>query len=90
MRSVVTQRIRRGEEQWTEIFQRFAASGLGSRAFCRKAGVSPSSFQRWRKRLAQGAGARFVELVPEATSAGRHDWTYELELPHGIVLRVRS
>ena len=84
-------RSRRDARQWSEILKRFEASSQGARSFCHQEGVSPSSFQRWRKRLGQGAAGRFVELVPESQVAPSiHEWAFELELPHGIVLRMRA
>jgi hypothetical protein len=44
-------RPRRDKQQWTEIFKRFDSSGLSTRDFCRREGLAPSSFQRWRRRL---------------------------------------
>ncbi len=84
-------RSRRDAKQWSEILKRFEASGHGARSFCHQEGVSPSSLQRWRKRLGQGAAGRFVELVPESPiTPSPREWTFELELPHGIVLRMRA
>ena len=91
MPKAAEQRSRRDGTQWSEILKRFEASGLGSRAFCRREGVSPSSFQRWRRRLREDAGGGFVELVSEApATVARREWVFELALPHGVVLRMRA
>jgi len=85
-------RKRRTQEQWSEIFRRFAASGLGKREFCRREGVPLSSLQRWRARVgAAPASLGFVEVAaaPAAPSV-QEGWTVELTLPGGVSLRVRG
>jgi hypothetical protein len=82
--------VRRSEGQWVEILRRFESSGLGSRSFCRREGLSSSSLQRWRSRL--GSKAKFVELIPPPTSASedRTEWSVEFVLPNGVSIRMRG
>lgn len=84
-------RRRRTEGQWNEILQRYRASGLSSRDFCKREGLSASSLQRWRARSSRTAAPRFVELTPPAPteSAAPSSWSVELELPGGTRLRLR-
>ena len=92
---------RRSAEEWREIFERRAASGLPIAAFCQREGIAQSSYARWRALLsctAHNAGAApsptgvgFVDagvlgLRAPADSSERLDLT--LELGHGIVLHV--
>lgn len=84
-------RVRRSEDQWTEILRRFASSGQTSREFCRREGLALSSLQRWGRRLGALPRARFVELVPEAGArTGAAGWSLEVTLPHGVTLRVEG
>jgi transposase-like protein len=84
-------RTRRSESEWTEILRRFESTELTIREFCRREGVSLSSFQRWRSRLGPVGPAEFVELVP-ATSAAPpvSDWSLDIALPNGVQLRFRG
>jgi len=84
-------RTRRTETEWVGILKRFQSSDLTVREFCRREGVSLSSFQRWRSRLRTAAAAEFVELVPAATSgAPEPGWSLEIALPNGAQLRFRG
>jgi len=84
-------RVRRTEQQWREILEQFEASGLSSRAFCRREQLVVSSLQRWRSRLSRVPAPQFVQLAPSsnpATPSAR--WALELELPDGMRLRLRG
>jgi len=84
-------RTRRTETEWVEILKRFQSSDLTVREFCRREGVSLSSFQRWRSRLRETAAAEFVELVPAAASGALEpEWSLEIALPNGAQLRFRG
>ena len=86
-----TRRVRRSEKQWAEILRRFESSELESREFCRREGLAPSSFQRWRRRLGSVSTAEFVELVPTSTPiAPAASWSLDLALPNGVCLRLRG
>lgn len=85
---------RRTASEWRSILADFRRSGLSIEAFCDRESLSKSSFRRWRERLAEAAPtaspASFVELAAPSPSADPGSWTVELELPSGIVLRVRG
>ena len=84
-------RTRRTSAQWTEILRRFESSRLDSREFCRREGLPPSSFQRWRSRLGSVAAAEFVELVPSSSpSAPSPSWSLDVSLPNGVCLRFQG
>jgi len=58
-------RRRLGERAWRELLARHAAGGESVSEFCRREGLSPNSFRRWRARLAPSAlGAAAREAVP--------------------------
>lgn len=44
-------RRRLGSEAWQELFRRHADSGEPIGTFCRREGVSPHSYRRWKQRL---------------------------------------
>ena len=39
-------------QEWREVLDRFAHSGMTVVAFCKREGVSANSFRRWRSRVA--------------------------------------
>lgn len=88
--------VRRTEKQWREILGRLDASGLSSREFSHREGLSLSSLQRWRSRCGRSSVAKFVELATPARqpAAGpvtsSTSWTVELDLPGGARLRFRG
>ena len=84
-------RTRRTKAQWTEILREFESSGVGSREFCRREGLPPSSFQRWRSRLGSVTAAEFVELVPSSSrSASSSGWSLDVSMPNGVCLRFQG
>ena len=86
-----SKRTRRTKIQWTEILREFESSGVGSREFCRREGLPPSSFQRWRSRLGSVTAAEFVELVPgPSPSASSSGWSLDVSMPNGVCLRFQG
>ena len=76
-------------EEWREVLGRQGESGLGPTAFCRQEGLVLTTFHKWKARLASGEReAGFVEL--KRSEADGPAWDMELELPHGVVLRMRG
>jgi hypothetical protein len=51
---------------WESHIKSQASSGLSAREYCRKAGISDSSFSGWRRKLSEGKVGNFVDLTPEA------------------------
>lgn len=90
-------RARRSASEWRTIMTRFERSGQTGTQFCRSESLPPSTFWRWRGRLADAgesvspsrpAGrAAFVELADAPASPSI--WEAELELGGGVVLRLR-
>ena len=87
---------RRGRGEWGGVLARFAASDEGVEAFCRREGVSESSFRRWQKRLSEGGAARCEpdKAEPGFVDAGRLGRSAEgrieirLDLGNGVSLHV--
>ncbi len=84
-----SKRPRRTKAQWTEILRQFESSGLDARKFCRREGLSLSSFQRWRRGLGSIEASEFVELIPTA-SAPSSSWSLDVSLPNGVSLRFQG
>ena len=90
-------RIRRSQEQWSELLDRFERSGQTQEQFCTGHDLGLSTFSRWRKRLRQkkaippkrSADALFVELAQDTLAPPVQSWDVELQLGAGIVLRLR-
>jgi len=93
----VVDRKRRTRLEWARILSDYKASGLTQRKFCDERGVAYSSFCYWRKRLSQENGSSpLIELpmnlniaeIPDSIGS-TPDWRVELDLGHGITVRIR-
>ena len=87
------------ERAWRQRLQRQSTSGLSISAFCAHEGVSSTSFQSWKRRLAARSLPRrpkpplFVplDLDPQPSQhAPTPGQGVELELPHQVRLRFDS
>lgn len=87
-------KVRRSEEEWQRILERYRSSGLSMSAFCRREKISKGSFSRWRRRIEaeRSVVPTFVELTtpsaPEIPASLSGE--LELRLPGDIVLRWRA
>ena len=79
--------VHRSEAEWRAVWAQYEQSGLEPAAFCAREGIVLSSFQKWAQRLGAERAA-FVELAPPPAPAAA--WSVELELPSGVVVRVRG
>lgn len=98
--SATTRRyIRRSRTQWAELIELQPGSGLSIPKFCEKAGVSYQCFMAWRKKLSAPESQAtkspaFVELTASGNgtdperSVSTSQWQVELDLGHGIQLRI--
>jgi hypothetical protein len=71
-------------EEWRSILEAQDRSGLSRLAFCRREGIPPTTFDKWKRRLRSEAA--FVDLTPDPASG---PWELEVTLPAGVVLRFR-
>ncbi len=82
-------RVQRSAADWKAILGRYDRSGQSRAAFCRREGISASSFLHWERRLRQrGRAAEFVEVTPALAPAGH--WVVEFQFPDGTTARVRG
>jgi transposase-like protein len=80
-------------ERWRRIIERQQAGGRSVAAFCRRAGVPPSSFYAWQRRLrttdpSGSDAADFVE-VQRPAPPGAEPSAIELCLSHHRAILVR-
>ena len=87
------------ERLWQQRLQRQSTSGLSISAFCAQEGVSSTSFQTWKRRLAarplppRPQPPLFVplHLDPDPPQLAQpHLQGVEIELPHQVRLRFES
>lgn len=99
----MSKRARRTAAQWEALLAEQARSGLSQESFCRSQGLGYSTFCTWRARCGKRATGRkpqrsvaphaaFIELpsfVPPVAMIGNDTALHiELELGHGLVLRI--
>jgi len=94
--------VKRSEGEWRGLLSRFAGSGLGVEAFCRREAISAASFYRWRGLLGERhfdaeevhhqLSPAFVDLgALNCTSLPRPRLDLKLDLGDGLVVHlVRS
>jgi hypothetical protein len=81
--------------RWAEIVRGHVASGLSVAAYCRRAGVPPSSFYAWRRKLGAPAASRrpadpgFAEVRVFAPAAPVATDALEVRLASGRGIVVR-
>jgi hypothetical protein len=88
------------ERRWRDVLARFARSGLGVRAFCRREELTESAFYFWRRELARRddehasgrrsrQAARLSDFLPvHVTDPLPRQASITLELAGGRVLRL--
>src|SRR5210317_271501 len=88
-------------KQWQQIVNQQHESGLSQKAFCQSREISLSTFTNWKRKLRQEPEANaidcqseqqpdWVEFQMDALSVPPdNSWHMELELPGGVVLRMR-
>jgi len=96
-------RRRLGADAWRELMAKFAGGGLSVREFCRREGISTSSFNWWRSRFNGGSRAlpsarpiaaapagEFVDLGTLSVPAASPSERFELrlDLGGGVILHL--
>jgi len=96
MSQVPQTKSRRTQDDWSQLMTEYEAGELTQRQFCARHQLAYSTFCYWRKRLSAGAvrtelAATSVPLLelPVLPMRGQSDWRLELELGHGVVLRLK-
>ena len=95
-------RQRLAADAWRELMAKFSGSGLSVREFCRREGISTSSFNWWRSRFNGSSGAlssatpswlaagEFVDLGTLRARAASPSERFELrlDLGGGVILHL--
>jgi len=90
-------------EQWQVWIDEQSRSGLSQRVFCEQKGLSKSSFQLWKRRLASGTSlppqssatetplfAPVSVSTTEASGGEVRGWEIELDLGDGVCLYFQA
>ena len=88
-------------EQWQAIIDQQIESGLSQKDYCQSRKISLATFSNWKRKLKNKAvispqhceptpDQDWIELPPDLSDRPVNStWHMELELPGGIVLRMR-
>lgn len=71
------QKSERKEQEWREIVERWAGSGMSVRAFCEERGLSEPSFYAWRRTLAARDRLAREQFVPVRVTPAAPDSVLE-------------
>jgi len=88
---------RRTPEQWQQLIEQQATSGLTQKAFCHQHDIRPATFGYWKRKLSaapptdQKSESSWLDLSA-LTIAGEQSstWMIELDLGNGVVLRLNQ
>ncbi len=83
---------RRSANEWQQIIQDQQTSGLNQTQYCSSHNISLPSFYSWKNKLKKSEAQKdtgWLELPTELPSSPLSQWDMELELPGGVVLRMR-
>ena len=86
---------RRTPEQWQQLIEQQAASGLTQKAFCHQHDIRPATFGYWKRKLSaassvdQGNESSWFDLSALTVSGEpSNPWKIELDVGNGVVLRL--
>lgn len=85
-----SQRDAAKEAFWREAFQRFAASGLSVREFCRREQLTESAFYAWRRTIGERdeTGNALPAFIPAVvTEEAARESSIAVEVASGCLLR---
>lgn len=92
---------RRSASEWQNLISQQLESGVSQKAFCKLNNICLSTFTLWKHKLTQTANTppsqqsvaapEWIELPANLDSAvpEQSTWDMELELPGGVILRMR-
>ncbi len=97
---------RLNHEQWQQIVNQQLESGLNQKKFCQIHNISLATFSNWKRKLKDESAPHsqtiqpqhdsqfdkeWIELPVDLPSTAKHSpWHMELELPGGVILRMRQ
>jgi len=71
--------------QWSQHFDRWRRSGVSQREYCERYGLSLSTFQLWRRKLASAATEACFDIVPVPNPSAPASWSSQ---PPAVVLTL--
>ena len=92
---------RRSAAEWHNLIGQQQESGVSQKAFCKLNDICLSTFSLWKRKFTQPdvtppsqqsvAAPEWIELPANLDSAvpEQSKWDMELELPGGVILRMR-
>jgi len=88
--------VHRTPKQWFQLVNEFDPSQQTIHAYCKKNSIGTSSFYKWKAKLGLPESIEkegiptFVPIQAHVTSSAQQapEWDLELELGHGIILRL--
>ena len=88
--------VHRTQKQWQQLVGEFDPSQQTVHAFCKKHNIGTSSFYKWKAKfhVSNSIDTREVPVfvpiqpLPDSKIQQTPEWDLELELGHGIVLRL--
>jgi hypothetical protein len=89
--------VHRTPKQWHQLVNEFDPSQQTIHAYCKKNSIGTSSFYKWKASLCVVPESTEKEDVPTFVPIQAHlpsrasqapEWDLELELGHGIILRL--
>ena len=94
-------RVVHSEAHWRQLIAQYETGSLTQKCFCQQHQISVSSLHKWRNRFKQNEDTSHFIDITKAMVPAQHQsqpaveqessvWQVELELGHGMVLRVRS
>ena len=87
---------RRTPQQWQQLVNEFDPCHQSLHAYCKKKSIGSSSFYKWKAKLNKPDSAEKeeppafipIKMPSQAIMHPASGWDVELELGHGLVLRI--
>ena len=86
-------RTQRSPKQWQQLIEKFEPTRQTIEVFCKTHGIATFSFYKWRASISAvepSSTPLFVPLTTQQPSYQPQQWDIELELGHGLVLRINK
>ena len=86
-------KTQRSPKQWQQLIEKFEPTHQTVEVFCKTHGIASSSFYKWRAKISSvepSSTPLFVPLITQQPGHQPQQWDIELELGHGVVLRINK
>jgi hypothetical protein len=82
--------VQRSAVEWSSLIAQYRQSGLGMKEFCSQEGLTLRTFENWYRRVRHSETGKGQVVEVSAPREVALPWAVEVELPHGVRLRVRG